>query len=103
RRQLAAVGGGDPGERNRHVVSQREVGLAGGLVLAPPQDLEHQLVGLIAVLAEQHIDALEGRGLQGLEAVAREYGAKRREGSLAPAVLGSEEVARARRRIELGW
>jgi hypothetical protein len=64
-------------------------------VLASAEDLEHQLVGLIAVLAEQDVDALERRRLQRLEAVAGEDRAQHAERRLAFLVVGGEEVARA--------
>jgi len=32
-------------------------------MLAAAQDLEHELVAVVAVLAQEHVQALEGRGL----------------------------------------
>ena len=63
-------------------------------MLATAQDLEDQLVAFIAVLAEQHLQSLEGRRLQRLETVAGEDRADHREGSLPPIDLGGEKVAR---------
>jgi hypothetical protein len=91
-RQLAAVRGGHPRQRHRVVVTQRQVGLAGALVLATAQDLEDQLVALVAVLAEQHVQPLEGRRDQRLEPVPGEHRPDPRKGMLPQLPLGSEEV-----------
>src|SRR5713101_6462850 len=58
-RELAAVGRGDPGQRHGQVVAQGQVGLAGCLMLTAPQDLEHELVAVVPVLAHEHVEALE--------------------------------------------
>ncbi len=92
RGQLAAVSGHDPRQRHRQVIPQRKVGLARCLVLAAPEDLENQLVAFVAVLAQQHIESLEGRRLQRLVAVAAEHVADDREGMLALVHLRGEEV-----------
>ena len=61
-------------------------------MLTPPQDLEDKLVALVAVLAEQHVQPLEGGRLQRLEAVLAEYRADDGERMLALLDVGSEEV-----------
>src|SRR5207247_6837885 len=58
-RQLVLVLRHDARERHGQVVAQREVRVAGVLVLAALQDLENQLVAFLAVLAEQRLDVLE--------------------------------------------
>ncbi len=93
-RQLAAIGSSDARQRDRHVVAQREVGLPGRLVLAAAQDLEDQLVALLAVLAQQHVEPLEGRRLQRLEAVAREDRPDDGERMLPLLDVGGEEITR---------
>src|SRR5262249_52055131 len=69
-RQLVLVLCNDARERDGEVVAQREVGLAGVLVLAALENFENELVAFFAVLAEQRLDVLECRRLEGLEAVA---------------------------------
>ena len=69
-RQLVLILRDDASERHGQVVPERQVRLAGSLVLAPFQDLENELVALFAVLAEQRLDVLEGRRLERLETVA---------------------------------
>jgi hypothetical protein len=85
------------------VVTQRQVGLAGALVLATAQDLEDQLVAVVAVLAEQHVQPLEGGGDQRLEPVPGEHRPDPRKGVFPQLPFGGEEIAGTRRRIELGW
>jgi hypothetical protein len=69
-RQLVLILRDDPGERDGQVVPKREVGLAGRLVLAALENLENELVALLAVLPEERLDVLERRCLEQLEAVA---------------------------------
>jgi lipoic acid synthetase len=49
-------------------------------MLAATEDLEDQLVAILAVLAQQHVEPLEGRGLQRLETVSGEHRADHGEG-----------------------
>jgi hypothetical protein len=99
--QLAAVRGGHPGQRDRHVIPQGQVGFAGGFVLTTPQDLEDELVALFPVLAQQHVQPLERRGLQRLKPVPREDRTDDRERALPRIQLGGEEITCPRRGIEL--
>jgi hypothetical protein len=69
-RQLAPMLGHHPCQRHRQVVAQRQIGLAGRLVLAAAQHLENQLVAFFAVLAGEGLDVLERRRFERLEAVA---------------------------------
>ena len=69
-RQFAAVLGDDARERYGQVVAQGKVGFARRLVLATAQDLENELVPLLAVLAGQRLDILERGRLERLESVA---------------------------------
>jgi len=68
-------------------------------VLATAEDLEDELVALVAVLAREHLDPLEGGGLQRAEAVALEDVPDGREGALTTPELRREKVPRARRRL----
>src|SRR5262249_58878428 len=77
--QRAAVGGRHPRQRHGEVIPQGEVGLAGLLVLTAAEDLEYELVALVAVLAHEDIEPLEGRGRERLEAVRREHRPDMRE------------------------
>ena len=81
-------------ERDGEVVAQSEVGLPGRLVLAALQDLEDELIALVAVLADQRLEVLDRGRLERLEAVAledladdaddvRHAGGRRRAGSRA--------------------
>jgi hypothetical protein len=101
RREPAAVGRGDPGQRHGQVVAQGQVRLAGRLVLAAPQDLEDELVTFVAVLAHEHVEALEGRRLQRLEAVRGVDTVNNGERALPGFQLGGEEIARPRGRVKL--
>src|SRR5215469_8988179 len=103
RRQLAAVGGGHPGQRHRHVVAQREVGLAGALMLPAPENLEDQLVAFVAVFAHQDVEALEGGSGERLKAVPREHRPDPREGAFPELTVAGEEVTGTRWRLELRW
>ena len=100
-RQLAAVGRGHPRQRHRQVITQGQVGLAGPLVLATAQDLEDELVAVLAVLAHEHIEPLEGRSGERLEPVAREHRPHDVEGPLPGLELAGEEIPGSRRGIEL--
>ena len=91
-RQLAPVRGGHPRQRHRVVVTQRQVGLAGALVLAAAQDLEDQLVAVVAVLAEQHVQPLEGGRDQRLEPIPGEHRPDPRKGVFPQLPFGGEEV-----------
>ena len=66
-RQLVLVLGDDTRERNREVVTQREIRLAARFVLAALQNLENEPVALFAVLPLQRLDVLEGRRLERFE------------------------------------
>jgi hypothetical protein len=50
----------DARQRHGQVVAQREIGLPRRLVLAALQDLEDELIALVAVLAEQRLEVLDG-------------------------------------------
>src|SRR5262249_4918481 len=67
---LRLVMGDDARQRHRQVVAQRQIGLAARLVLAALEDLENELVALLAVLAEQGLQVLDRWRLERLEAVA---------------------------------
>ena len=97
-RQLVLILRDDARERHGEVVAQRQIRLAARLVLAALEDLENELVALLAVLAEQRLDVLERRRLERLEAVALVDIAHHADHMFpAPDVVG-EEVAGAR-----GW
>src|SRR6185503_11448246 len=98
-RQLVLILRDDARQRHGQVVAQREIGLAAGLVLAAPEDLENQLVAFLAVLARQRLDVLERRRLERLEAVALVDPAHHADDVFpAPDVVG-EEVAGTRGRF----
>src|SRR5215475_2775977 len=102
-RQLAAVGGGHPRQRHGQVVTQGQVGLAGPLVLAAAQDLEDELVAVLAVLAHEDLGPLEGGGGERLEPVAGEHRPDERERALPGLELAGKEVTGSRGGIELRW
>ncbi len=64
-------------------------------MLTPAEDLEDQLVALVAVLAQQYVQPLEGRRLERLEAVPGEHITDHRERMLALLDVGGEEITRA--------
>src|SRR5215470_9558849 len=101
--QLAAVGGGHPGQRHRHVVTQRQVGLAGALMLPATEDFEDQLVALVAVFAQQDVEALEGGRGERLEAVPCEHRPDPPEGAFPELPVAGQEVTGTRWRVELRW
>src|SRR6185437_11594106 len=101
--QLAAIGRGHARQRHRQVITQREVGLAGPLVLAAAQDLEDELVAFLAVLAHEDVEPLEGRGRERLEPVAGEHRPDERERALPGLELAGKEVTGPRGGIELRW
>ena len=102
-RQLAAVGGGHPGQWHRQVIAQRQVRLAAALVLAAAQDLEDELLALVPVLAHEDVEALERGGAERLEAVASEHRADQGERPLPGLELAGKKVTGTRRGIELRW
>src|SRR6266545_2861785 len=67
--QLALVLRDDARERHGEVVAQRQVGLATRLVFAALENLEYELVALLAVLAEERFDVLDRRRFERLESV----------------------------------
>ena len=69
-RQLAPMLGHHPRQRHRQVVAQRQIGLAGRLVLAAAKHLENQLVAFFAVLAGEGLDVLERRRFERLKSIA---------------------------------
>ncbi len=97
-RQLRAVLGHDPRERHRQVVAQGEVGLPRLRALAALEDLEDEAVALFAVLAEERLDVLDGRRLDGLEPVALVHVGDDADDVSAPPHVGGQEVAHAARR-----
>ena len=68
--QLGLVVGDHAGQGHREVVAQGQIGLSRGLALAALQDLEDELIALVAVLAQQRLEVLDGRRLDRLEPVA---------------------------------
>src|SRR5204863_9670597 len=98
-RQLAAVLGDDARERDREVVAEREIGLAGGLPFAAAQHLVYELVALFAVLAGQRLDVLECRRLERFEAVALVDAAHDVDHILTPPHVAGQEVAHPARRL----
>ncbi|WP_346041445.1 hypothetical protein [Actinomadura chokoriensis] len=66
-----------------------------------PEDLEDQLVALVAVLAGQGLQPLERRRLQRLEPVPLEHPANLREDMLTGTQCTGEKVPGARGRLEL--
>ncbi len=96
-RQRAPVLGDDPGQRHGQVVAQRQVGLAGGLVLAAAQDLEDQLGAFVAVLARQRLDVLERRRLERLEAVPPVDALDDPDHVLSPTDVVRQEITHAAR------
>jgi hypothetical protein len=60
----------DARQRHGEVVAQRQIGLPARLVLAALEDLEDELIALVAVLAQQRLEVLDRRRLERLEAVA---------------------------------
>src|SRR5204863_4005451 len=97
-RQLSAVLGNDPRKRNGEVVAQRQIGLPGRLVLAPPKDFEDQPVAFLAVLAGERLDVLERRRFEWLEAIALVHRRDDANHVLAPADVFGQEIAHAARR-----
>lgn len=72
RERQRAVHRDDPGQRHGEVVAERHVRLALAPALAALEDAEDELLALVAVLAHQRFDALDGGRLERLEAVPRE-------------------------------
>ena len=68
-------------------------------LLTPGEDAEDELVALVAVLAEQRVEPLEGRRVHPREAVRLEHLADRRHGPMAAGDLVGEEVARPARGV----
>ena len=100
-RQLAAVLGHHPRERNREVVAQRQVGFARRFMLTPAQHLEYELGALVAVLSRQGLDVLEGRRFERLEPVAPVHVLHDADDVVAaPDILG-EKIAHAARGARL--
>ena len=86
-------------QRHRQVVAQRQVRLAGGLVLAALQDLENELIALISILPHQRLEVLDRGRLQRLEAVALVHTLDDADDVLASPHVLREEVAHAARRF----
>lgn len=99
--ELAAVRRRGAGQGNREVVPQREIRLPARFVFATAEDLEDELVALVAVLAGEHVETLEGRCLERLEAEAGEHRTDGREGALTLLEFGCEEIPGPGRGIEL--
>ena len=98
-RQLRLVMRDDARERHGQVVAQREVRLPARLVLAALEDLEDELVALVAVLAEQRLEVLDRRRLERLEAVALVDALDDADDVLAAPHVFRQEVAHAARRF----
>jgi len=100
---LAGVCGTDPFRLMDAFLRQlREIGFAGVLVLAALQDLENELVALVAVLSQQRLDVLERRRLERLEAVALVHLSHDADDVLAPADFVGKKIACAARRLRGG-
>src|SRR5262245_60892291 len=98
-RQAVLMFGDDSRERNREVVTQREIGLTACLVLAASQNLENELVAFVAVLSEQGLDVFERRRFERLESVCLEHTSNdTRDVFPASNVLG-KKIARSARRL----
>jgi hypothetical protein len=94
-RQRAAMLGDDARQRHGEVVPEGQVGLSRRLVLAALQDLEDELVALLAVLAEERLDVLDGRCLERLEAVALVDGPDDADHVGAATNVGRQEIPHA--------
>ena len=81
------------------IVSLPAIGLVS--VLAAAQNLVNQLVALLAVLAEQRLDVLEGGRLQRFEPVVLVYVAHDADDVLAPADVGRQKIARPASRLDV--
>src|SRR5262249_13480653 len=79
------------------------VGLAGALMLPATEDLEDQLVALVAVFAQQDVEALEGGRGERLKAVPREHRPDLFEGAFPELLVAREEITGTRWRVELRW
>src|SRR5262249_1507435 len=101
-RQRALVLRDDARERDGEVVPQREIRFAGVLVLAALQDLENELVAVLAVLPEERLDVLERRRLERLVAVLLVDVADHTHDVLTPADVVRQKIARARGRLSGG-
>src|SRR5262245_47424794 len=88
-----------PSERNGEVVAQRKVGLTCGFVLSALQDLENELVPLVAVLAQQRFQILDCRCFERLEPVALVHLPDLADYVLPPPHVFRQEVAHAARRF----
>ena len=64
-------------------------------MLAPAQDLENQLVALLAVFAEERLDVLERRRLERLEPVLLVHTPHDADDMLAPADIVRQKIARS--------
>ena len=98
----ARVHGHHTGQGHGEVVAEGEVGLAPLGALAALQDLVDELVALVAVLAHQGLDALEGRCLQRREAEACEDTPDRVDHREAVVHLGGQQIAGALGQVDLG-
>ena len=98
-RQLVLILRDDARQRHGQIVPKREIGLAARLVLAAFQNLEDELVALLAVLANQRLDVLEGRRLQRLEPVAFVDIADDSDHVLPASNVAGKEIARTARRF----
>ena len=101
-RQSGPVLRDDAGERDREVVSKREIGLARIGALAAFEDLEDELVALFSILAEQRLDVLDGRRLERLEAVALVHRGDHIDDVLPATDVLRQEVAHASRGAGVG-
>src|SRR4029079_17350545 len=66
-RQLAAILSDDTRERDGQIIAERQIGLAGRLVLTASEYFENQLVPLFTVLAGERLDVLERRRFEGFK------------------------------------
>jgi hypothetical protein len=72
-------------------------------VLAPAQDLENELVALLAVLPEQRLDVFEGRGFERLESVPLVHVADDADDVFTPSDFVRKKIAGSARWFRRHW
>src|SRR2546423_3531066 len=101
-RQIVLILRDDARERNRQIVAQREIGLAGLFMLAALENFEDELIAFFTVLAHQGLDIFDRRSLQRLETVPLVNLFNNADHMLALAHVGRQRVPHTARRLCFG-
>src|SRR5439155_21843529 len=98
-RELVLILRDDARQRNRQVISKRELRFAACFMFASLQNLEDQLVAFVAVLSRKRLDILERRRFNRFETVALVHVTDHTNHVLSATYVVGQKIPSASRRL----